>query len=463
MPLTLFRFCLIFILLALSLAQPAAAQRRVNYADWKLEWAEEFNKPIDTVAMMARWRFAYPWGRNLVNNPSDVEYYSGVGVRPDSSGVLNLVATHLAKPIHYYQKTLTYSSGMLSSRHLVDSLRPAMCPTPQDGFSYGLFEVRCRQPYDRASFPAFWLWGGAPDEIDIFEANRWGFSSTLHIGFGGWWRPTRTQAQGCACFFHNADPTGDLHTDYHTYGLEWLPNELIFYYDGMPIRHETRLVPEGCGMYLLLNLAMLDWSSVPGDTLAVDYIRVYRPRRVPPPVAVLPRGGQGPESEITWIPLEYKPGRLDPASEQGWTATPRPNHRLELLLAENRNPPCDQEYPLPLNGHWAPPWLVVDNLPSVRMRFAQSDSVVWQLADALGRTVAGGTVAAPLAGAWLPRWPADVPPGTYALHLRQGPAITTQPVVLVGRTRHDNAPAAAWLVPAPLPEELRPDESVPTK
>ena len=110
------------------------AQHRVNYNDWALEWAEEFNQPTDTVALLERWRFAYPWGRNLVHNPSDNEYYSGVGVRPDAAtGVLNLVGTRLKEPIRYWQKSLRYSSGMLISHHPVDSLRPAVCASPNVG------------------------------------------------------------------------------------------------------------------------------------------------------------------------------------------------------------------------------------------------------------------------------------------------------------------------------------------
>ena len=29
----------------------AYAQGRINYGDWRLEWAEEFNAPLDTVVL----------------------------------------------------------------------------------------------------------------------------------------------------------------------------------------------------------------------------------------------------------------------------------------------------------------------------------------------------------------------------------------------------------------------------
>ncbi|MBF9223738.1 glycoside hydrolase family 16 protein [Hymenobacter ruricola] len=449
MMLQCFRVGLLLLLLSGASSLTGAAQRRVNYADWKLEWAEEFNGPVDTLSLMTRWRFAYPWGRNLDAN-SELQYYTGTGVRPGTNGTLNLVSARLPQSIPYRRKQLTYSSGMLISHHPADSLRPQGCQ-PDNGFSYGLFEVRCRQPYDGASFPAFWLWGGVPDEVDVFEANRAMFNSTLHITGGGFWRPSRTKHDECSCSFHNVDAHEDLHTQFHTYGLEWLPNELIFYFDGVPIRHETRLVPEGCAMYLIVNLAVSDWVGVPGDTLALDYIRVYRPRRLPSTTLVR-HGGEGPFSELEWLPWEQKPGRLDVSRHQSWTATPRPDHRLELFLTDNRNPLCDQEFPLPHEGRWAPPWVVVDNLPALALHFAQAEPVAWTLANALGLPVARGTIAAPTDAARAPRWPRDMPPGAYTLHLRQGEATVVHPVVLLGRTRHDATPTATWLLPAPLPQ-----------
>ncbi len=441
-----FRIAVLSLTLLAAAVTRAAAQHRVNYDEWELEWAEEFNQFTDTVALSTHWQFAYPWGRTL-NNFGETEYYTSRGVRPDTAeGVLNLVADRLPKPRPYGKKQLRFNSGMLLSAHNPDKLRPTNCGGGDGEFSYGLFEVRCRQPRDMSSFPAFWLWGGVPDEIDVFEANREAMTNTFHVGWGGWWRPSRTGPYGCSCFYHNTDPAADLHTEFHTYGVEWLPNEVYIYYDGVPIRHETRLVPEGCGMHVIVNLAMLEWIAANHDTLAVDYIRIYRPKVLPPSVAVLRRGGQGPETELVWLPFEQKPGRLDPAARQGWAATSRHPHRLDLALVDNRNPPCDQEFPLPLNGHWAPAWVVVDNLPIAVVRFDRPDSVAWHLADGLGRAVATGTLAPDLAQPWQPRWPAELPPGAYTLHLRQGPARASHPVMLFGRSPYDTAPIANWWV-----------------
>ena len=442
------RVTAMLLLLALGPA-PARAQRRIDYTQWRLEWSEEFNQPSDTVALAARWRYDFPWGRNLLNNP-ETEYYSGAGVHPDSGGVLNLVARRLGKPISYYGKELRYSSGMLMSHHPDDPLRPKSCPNPADGFSYGLFEVRCRQPAQGSVFPAFWLWGGGPDEFDVFEAERNVFSNTIHTDTPGFWYPTRTHTDGCSCVFYNTDPAGDLHDQFHTYGLEWRPNEAVFYYDGYPIRRETRLLPTGCAMYIIVNLAMWNWASTPTDTLQVDYIRVYRPLLPPNPVAVVRQGGQEPGPEYNWVPFDNKPGRAIEGRVQHWTARPRPGGRLALQLVDNLNAACDVTLPLPLNNRWAPAWLVYDGQPDVRLRFPAPDSVAWQLADRWGRPVVGGTT--PGGAEWRPHWP-SLPPGHYALHLRQGGHTATQTVVVMARGPLDAQPLPAWVVPVPVPTD----------
>ncbi|GAA4037731.1 hypothetical protein GCM10022409_23620 [Hymenobacter glaciei] len=440
------RFVGILVLLGLS-SRGAQAQRRINYNDWRLEWSDEFNKASDTVALANHWNFAFPWGRNLINN-LETEFYTGAGVRADSGGVLHLVARKLDKPISYLGKQLRYSSGMLMSHHPDDPLRPKSCPDPADGFSYGLFEVRCRQPAKPNVFPAFWLWGGGPDEFDVFEGGRDLFANTIHTDTPGYWYPTRTHTDGCSCVFYDKDPAGDLHDQFHTYGLEWRPNEAIFYFDGYPIRRETRLLATGCAMYVIVNLAMWNWADMPADTLHIDYIRVYRPRSLPDPVAVVRWGGLQPGSEYEWTPFEHKPGRAIEGRVQRWEARPRPGGRLDLQLVDNLNAACEVRLPLPVNNRWDPPWLVYDGLPDVRLRFTAPDSVAWQLADRWGRPVVSGTA---LGGTeWLPRWP-SLPPGHYALHLRQGSAVATQTVIVLGRGPLDAQPLPAWLEPVPPP------------
>ena len=431
--------------LACSTPPPAQAQGPVHYADWQLEWAEEFNAPTDTVALAARWRFAYPWGRNLAGNPES-EYYSGRGVQPTANGVMHLVAQRLDTPVVYRGKSLRYSSGMLLSRKSHDQFLPATCWQQGEGFSYGLFEMRCRLARTHTAWPAFWLYGGVPDEVDIFESDVSSFSSTIHINNEPGWRPTQARPETCACTYFNADPASNLCDQFHTYGLCWQPNELVFYFDGVPIRHETRHVPTGCPMYLIANLAIVDWATAATDTLTVDYIRVYRPKALPQPTA-MPAGAYLPQPELKWLPATTHPGRADQSSFQGWQLRRRSATRLSFELTDNYNPSCNLALPLPIAGHWAPAWLLTHGTPEVRVALPGTDTVHWELRDLTGRLWLRGHHAP--GRLWRPQWP-TLPPGGYCLQVRQGQARGIQAVTILGRPA-GSAPTTQWLEPvAPI-------------
>jgi hypothetical protein len=446
--------CLLPIMLW-ALSFTARAQGPVNYADWRLEWAEEFNTPVDTTALAERWRFFYPWG-HVINPSFEAGYYTGQGLQ-SGPGILNMAMRRLEKPRLYRGKEMRYDTPMLISRHLVDSLRPPNCHEAE-GFSYGFFEVRLRQPKYPESFPAFWLFGGVPDEIDIFEATSNDFGNNFHLTPSAYWRPSRRETMDCQCIFYNVDPTGNLHDQYHTYGVSWLPDGVIFYYDGIPIRHETRLVPAGCAMALILNVGVVDWARHSTDTMAVDYVRVYRPRRLPAVPAVQRPGAEFPQTEQTWLPAEVQPGRPDQATYQQWRLAPqtRTPQQLALQLTHNYNPACNLRLPLPVAGHWSPPWMLVDGTPDLRIQIPAPDSVHWAVVDGYGTPLDSGTTSG--GGTWRPTWPM-LAPGAYTLHLRQGAAAMVQPLRVIGRPA-GSGPTAAWQQPAVLPpanEQNSPD------
>jgi len=70
---------------------------------------------------------------------------------------------------------------------------------------------------------------------------------------------------------------------FHTFGLSWKPEELLFYVDGVP---RYRIIGENVSsqaMYLIVNLAIGGiWTGDPDATTAfpselkIDYIRAYR-------------------------------------------------------------------------------------------------------------------------------------------------------------------------------------------
>ena len=107
-------------------------------------------------------------------------------------------------------------------------------------FQYGYLEMRAKVPYGQGAWPSFWMKAAkgkiSPPrfkdymvEVDIFEV----FSSTdtavpnLHKWYGG---KKHTQS-GCRNRYKFADPS-KLSEEYHTYGFEWTPKEMIMSIDG---------------------------------------------------------------------------------------------------------------------------------------------------------------------------------------------------------------------------------------
>ncbi|MBQ2968509.1 MAG: S-layer homology domain-containing protein [Clostridia bacterium] len=83
--------------------------------------------------------------------------------------------------------------------------------------------------------------------------------------------------------------TYDLSEDYHTYGLEWNPDELIYYFDNKEIaryKNENATIP----LFPYLSSAVLSWAGsiageeAHGSAQIVDYVRVWqRPEDVNDP------------------------------------------------------------------------------------------------------------------------------------------------------------------------------------
>lgn len=79
----------------------------------------------------------------------------------------------------------------------------------------------------------------------------------------------------------NKDASNDIDfsNNYHTYGLEWTEDEIIFYFDRKEIRREKN---EFCKskVPIWLSLAIIAWAgqvtdAIDGTQMEVDYVRVY--------------------------------------------------------------------------------------------------------------------------------------------------------------------------------------------
>ena len=233
---------------------------------WNLIWQDEFDG--DTIDP-ANWTFdigAGGWGNG------EGQFYTD---RPENARIENGVLVIEARQEKY--EGSYYTSARLKTQGL-------------QNFQYGRVVARLKVPSGKGLWPAFWMLGSNfngsnwPDcgEIDIMEyigKEPDLIMGTLHgPGYSGALGYTKWNRQ-----------TYNIADDFHTYAIEWEPNEIRWYYDG---EHYHTVTPTDIGerewvfdhpFFIILNLAV--GGQLPGpvglDTefptqYYVDYVRVYQ-------------------------------------------------------------------------------------------------------------------------------------------------------------------------------------------
>ena len=181
--------------------------------------------------------------------------------------------------------TVSYTSGRVNTQNKHD-------------FKYGIFEARAKVPAGQGFLPAFWmmptnenLYGQWPrcGEIDIMEVL--GNDTTRSYGTLHYGNPHSQSQAGCTL------TEGSFSDEYHTFAVEWEPDRISWYVDGVMIHTENDWysATEGQGeitypapfdqpFYIILNLAVGgNWPGSPDETtdianaaFYVDYVRVYQ-------------------------------------------------------------------------------------------------------------------------------------------------------------------------------------------
>lgn len=255
------------------------AQCILDYSNWGSPvFQDEFNY-TNLADINLKWTPTMFGAYNPLNE--EIQKYAPDQFSLPGDGTLIINADRRTTPIIYEGRELDYDSGVLTAIYS----NAAVCGGA-NGFSGGLFEIRCKMPdpNDYGMFPAFWLFGNN-EEIDIFE-------STITPGIAG--NPSRTFTNNlhyhpsnleCPEGYKKADGL-DLSDEFHTYSAAWIPAvdgnpaHVTFFYDGKELRTTTYLAPYvGCPMSLILNLAVNgDFANedVTHGELIIDYVRVYQ-------------------------------------------------------------------------------------------------------------------------------------------------------------------------------------------
>ncbi len=249
------------------------------YAAMSLVWSDEFDGPsLDSANWTIDIGNGCPdlcgWGNN------ELEYY-----RPENVSVSdgNLILEARDQSYGGY----SFTSGKVHTRD-------------KQSFLYGRIEMRAKIPTGGGMWPAFWMmpqddvYGGwaASGEIDIMESangTTW-INGTIHYG-GSW--PSNTYSGG------SYSPGGtNFADDFHDYAVEWEPDEMRWYVDG--VLYSTKnsgqwysdgapgnpLAPFDQDFYIILNAAVggnytgcTDPGCITADLpqqFLIDYVRVYQ-------------------------------------------------------------------------------------------------------------------------------------------------------------------------------------------
>jgi len=232
---------------------------------WRLVFADEFEgQALDET----KWTTCWSYGC-ATTDPS--VWYSATNVIV-GNGIVRLRADN--HPQFQHGRVIPYTSGMISTGAAPESSAPRF--TAQ----YGYFEARVRVPAGRGLWPAFWMLTPEqhPPEIDIMEVlSKEPTHVHLHYHY--------IDGSGVLQDYGTAWDDGDFSADWHTFGVEWQPDTIVWYVDGVERNRFEGNYVAAEPLYLILNLQVGgndSWSG-PADATTVfpayydiDFVHVWQ-------------------------------------------------------------------------------------------------------------------------------------------------------------------------------------------
>lgn len=244
---------------------------------WELVWSDEFESAglPDT----AKWSYNignWGWGNN------ELQYYTSDKLENAKIEDGNLVITAIKD-----LKDSTWTSARLTTKGKV-------------AFKYGKIEFRAKVPVARGTWAAGWLLGDAYrdeiswpycGEIDVLECVGYEINDTTEKGINHATCHTR------AYYFKQNNQIGSeiemdsMHSKFHTYSVEWYPNEIKGFVDGIHYYTYDKNAndqewPFHQSQNIILNLAIGGgWGGLKGvdqsmisQQYTIDYVRVFEKR-----------------------------------------------------------------------------------------------------------------------------------------------------------------------------------------
>ena len=262
---------------------PAATGQR-----WDLTFSEEFETGVYDPTKLTPC-FDWNYGGCTGSFNQGREYYAASQIQV-SGGSARLVAEPTSPPIASgacQNGSCTYLSGLLSTAR----------PRADNGssylytFTFGYVEARLKLVATQGFFTAFWMLPADTayvyrSEIDILE--HLGHDPITMFMTYHYQDRSRSFAVNSGVGNNGACPAVDYTTDFHRFGVDWQPNHVAWYIDGIQCARfdgDASTIENG-PMQIILDL-MVDnswqrsWNrglldSTLTRALEVDYIRVFQ-------------------------------------------------------------------------------------------------------------------------------------------------------------------------------------------
>jgi beta-glucanase (GH16 family) len=254
---------------------------------WNLVWSDEFDEPAGSAPNPANWTHEIgdttPDAKNGWGN-EELQYYTDDldNAATDGNGNLVITLDEADGTQECYYGPCEYESARLLTQNKAE-------------FAYGRIESRLLVPDGGAGlWPAFWSlgtditynpWPGA-GEIDIMEY----VSRLPNEIFGTVHGPGYAGGASIGDIYDFGAPVYNAGDDggYHTFTVEWEPDLIVWYVDGIEYHRVTPADVPGPWVFdkpffLLLNFAIggnfggaVDPDNTYPQEYLVDYVRVYQ-------------------------------------------------------------------------------------------------------------------------------------------------------------------------------------------
>lgn len=233
----------------------------VKHSATSLLWSEEFADHQGGQLSVDTWNFdigdgsaigLIGWGNN------ELEYYIRESVAIDENLIITAQKVDDNSGLQCYYGPTQWTSGKIHTAGKV-------------GFKYGRLEIRAKMPTGVGTWPALWLLGA-----NLLEGTVWPHCGEIDILENTGAHPFQVQGtiHGDGYFGENGltkiiQSTDELSKDFNTYGINWKPDSIEWFFNNNHYNTITRDEVEAQGkswpfnqeFYLIMNLAIGGWFA----------------------------------------------------------------------------------------------------------------------------------------------------------------------------------------------------------